>query len=202
MLRACALDFKGGWDEKLSLIEFTYNNSYQATIQMAPYEALYGRKCRTPLLWNEVGERRIVGPEFVEETYRVIDQIKERVSPVRGLKRFGKKGKLCPSRKVQQLQTKDIHYVKVHWRSQNVEKITWEEENAMRKEYPNLFDDQGLCDISFGSCDVEQVIERASGYTVDDYVNAPAYGGVAALDVQAGEDEHDASCECPFCVYL
>ncbi|KAJ4974023.1 hypothetical protein NE237_007197 [Protea cynaroides] len=79
MLRACALDFKGAWDKKLSLIEFAYNNSYQATIQMAPYEALYGKKCRTPLLWNEVGERRIVGPEFVEETCRVIDQIKERV---------------------------------------------------------------------------------------------------------------------------
>ncbi|KAJ4958837.1 hypothetical protein NE237_025948 [Protea cynaroides] len=126
MLRACVIDFKGSWDEKLPLIEFAYNNSYQATIQMSPYEALYGRKCRTPLFWNEVGERSIVGPEFVEETCRVVDIIKERVrvaqnrqkqyadtrrrdlefavgekvflkvSPMRGLRRFGQKGKLSP----------------------------------------------------------------------------------------------------------
>ncbi|KAJ4961390.1 hypothetical protein NE237_021300 [Protea cynaroides] len=116
MLRACVIDFKGSWDEKLPLIEFAYNN-YQATIQMSPYEALYGRKCRTPLFWNEVGERSIVG-------CRVVDLIKERVrtaqnrqkqyahtrcrdfefvvgdkvflkvSPMQSLKRFGQKGKL------------------------------------------------------------------------------------------------------------
>ncbi|KAJ4957546.1 hypothetical protein NE237_024657 [Protea cynaroides] len=79
MLRACVIDFKGSWNEKLPLIEFAYNNSYQATIQMSPYEALYGRKCRTPLFWNKVGEHSIVGPEFVEETCRVVDIIKERV---------------------------------------------------------------------------------------------------------------------------
>ena len=56
MLRACALDFRGSWDENLPLVEFTYNNSFQATIQMAPYAALYGRKCRSPLHWDEVGE--------------------------------------------------------------------------------------------------------------------------------------------------
>ncbi|KAJ4975503.1 hypothetical protein NE237_000609 [Protea cynaroides] len=79
MLRACVIDFKGSWDEKLPLIKFTYNNNYLATIQMSPYKALYGRKCRTLLFWNEVGERRIVGPEFVEETCRVVDIINERV---------------------------------------------------------------------------------------------------------------------------
>ncbi|KAJ4968297.1 hypothetical protein NE237_014998 [Protea cynaroides] len=68
MLRACVIDFKGSWEKKLPLIEFAYNNSYQATVQMSSYEALYGRKCQTLLFWNEVGKRSIVGPEFVEET--------------------------------------------------------------------------------------------------------------------------------------
>ena len=55
MLRACDLDHKGSWEEHLPLVEFSYNNSYQASIQMAPYEALYGRPCRSPLCWTEVG---------------------------------------------------------------------------------------------------------------------------------------------------
>ena len=63
MLRACALDFKKSWDEHLSLLEFSYNNSFHYSIDMAPYEALYERKCRTPLAWCEVGERLILGPE-------------------------------------------------------------------------------------------------------------------------------------------
>ncbi|KAJ4978703.1 hypothetical protein NE237_009483 [Protea cynaroides] len=79
MLRACVTDFKGSWDERLPLTEFAYNNSYQAIIQMSPYEALYGRKCQTPLFWNEVGERSIVGPKFIEESCRVVDIIKEGV---------------------------------------------------------------------------------------------------------------------------
>ena len=66
LLRACVLEFRGNWEEHLALIEFTYNNSYQATIGMAPYEALYGRRCRTPLCWEEVGERKIHSVEFVE----------------------------------------------------------------------------------------------------------------------------------------
>ena len=56
MLRACVLDHKGSWEEHLPLVEFAYNNSYQASIRMAPYEALYGRPCRSPLCWTEVGE--------------------------------------------------------------------------------------------------------------------------------------------------
>jgi hypothetical protein len=61
LLRACALEFGGNWEEHLSLVEFTYNNSYQATIGMIPFEALYGRKCRTPLYWKEVGEIKLYG---------------------------------------------------------------------------------------------------------------------------------------------
>ena len=65
MLRACVMEFKGSWNTHLTLMEFAYNNSYQASIEMAPFEALYGRKCRTPVCWDEVGERRLVGPELV-----------------------------------------------------------------------------------------------------------------------------------------
>ncbi|KAL5570902.1 hypothetical protein UlMin_020499 [Ulmus minor] len=68
MLRACVLEFKGSWSKYLPLIEFSYNNSYQATIGAAPYEALYGRKCRSPVHWYEVGESLVVAPDFVEAT--------------------------------------------------------------------------------------------------------------------------------------
>ena len=60
MLRACSLDFKGSWDDHLPLVEFAYNNSYHSSIGMSPYEALYGRKCRSPLVWDEVGEKKIL----------------------------------------------------------------------------------------------------------------------------------------------
>ena len=61
MLRACALDFKSAWDEQLALIEFSYNNSYHASIGIALYEALYGRKWRTPLCWQEIEEALLLG---------------------------------------------------------------------------------------------------------------------------------------------
>ena len=126
MLRACVIDFKGSWESHLPLIEFSYNNSYHASIQAAPYEALYGRKCRTPLCWNEVGERQLVGLKIVQVTADKINQIRERmktaqdrqamyankrrkpiefqvgdnvmlkVSPWKGIVRFGKRGKLSP----------------------------------------------------------------------------------------------------------
>lgn len=66
MLRACVLDFHGSWNRYLPLVEFSYNNSYQATIGMAPYEALYGRKCRSPVHWDEAGESKFFGPEMLE----------------------------------------------------------------------------------------------------------------------------------------
>jgi hypothetical protein len=65
MLRACVLDFSGSWARYLLLVEFPYNNSYQASIRIAPYEALYGRKCHCPLYWDELGERRILGPDIM-----------------------------------------------------------------------------------------------------------------------------------------
>ena len=68
MLRACVLDHKGRWEEHLPLVEFTYNNSYLASIQMAPYEALYGRPCRSPICWTEVGENSITSPNLIRDT--------------------------------------------------------------------------------------------------------------------------------------
>ncbi|RVX19278.1 Transposon Ty3-I Gag-Pol polyprotein [Vitis vinifera] len=126
MLRACVLDFGGNWADYLPLAEFAYNNSYQSSIGMAPYEALYGRPCRSPLCWIEMGESRLLGLEIVQETTEKIQFIKEKlktaqdrqksyadkrrrplefeegdwvfvkVSPRRGIFRFGKKGKLAP----------------------------------------------------------------------------------------------------------
>ena len=68
MLRACILNHKGSWEEHFPLLEFAYNNSYQASIQMGPYEALYGRPCRSPLCWTEVGESSIIGPDLMRDT--------------------------------------------------------------------------------------------------------------------------------------
>ncbi|KAA0051688.1 DNA/RNA polymerases superfamily protein [Cucumis melo var. makuwa] len=77
ILRACVLQLKGSWDTHLPLMEFSYNNSYQSSIGMAPYEALYGRPCRTPACWNKVGERKLVGPELVQITTNNIKLIRE-----------------------------------------------------------------------------------------------------------------------------
>ncbi|KAD4982100.1 hypothetical protein E3N88_18771 [Mikania micrantha] len=126
MLRACVIDFGGSWDDHLPLMEFSYNNSYHSSIQTAPFEALYGRKCRTRVCWSEIGENQLSGPEIVQETTDKVFQIRERlkaardrqksyadrrrkalefnigdkvllkVSPWKGVVRFGKKGKLSP----------------------------------------------------------------------------------------------------------
>ena len=79
MLRACVLESGGNWKELLPLIEFAYNNSYHASIGMAPYEALYGRKCRTPLCWTDVGDDRVLGPEIIQETTEKIRMIRDKV---------------------------------------------------------------------------------------------------------------------------
>jgi hypothetical protein len=126
MLRACVIDFGGNWDSHLPLVEFSYNNSYHTSIQCAPFEALYGRKCRSPVAWASVGDSQLIGPEIVEETTAKVIQIKERlkaaqdrqksyadvrrkplefsvgdkvllkVSPWKGVVRFVKRGKLGP----------------------------------------------------------------------------------------------------------
>ncbi|GJX37131.1 putative reverse transcriptase domain-containing protein [Tanacetum coccineum] len=83
-----------------SMVRFSYNNSYHSSVRRAPFKALYGRKCRSPIMWAEVGEGQLIGPELVQETTEKISQIKDRLkaalSPWKGVVRFGKKGKLAP----------------------------------------------------------------------------------------------------------
>ncbi|GJR50444.1 putative reverse transcriptase domain-containing protein [Tanacetum coccineum] len=95
MLRACAIDFGKGWVNHLPLVEFSYNNSYHASIKAAPFEALYGRKCRSPVCWTEVGEAQILGPELIQETTEKIiqtsqrQQASSRVGPFKVIERVG-----------------------------------------------------------------------------------------------------------------
>jgi IS30 family transposase len=77
MLRACALDFGGSWEEHLPLAEFSYNNSYQSSIQMAPFEALYGRKCRSPICWYETGAGKEFHPDYVKKRQHAINIIRD-----------------------------------------------------------------------------------------------------------------------------
>jgi hypothetical protein len=126
MPRACALDFGGSWDDHLPLAEFSYNNSYQCSIQVAPYEALYGRKCRSLYCWFQTGVNKEFAQDYIMERQGVVEIIRDRlriaqslqksyagqkrrlwepkvgdmvylkVSPMKGLRRFGVKGKLSP----------------------------------------------------------------------------------------------------------
>lgn len=79
LLRACILEQGGSWDTHLPLVEFTYNNSYHSSIAMAPFEALYGRRCRTPLCWHESGESVVLGPEIVRETTKTVKMIRDKM---------------------------------------------------------------------------------------------------------------------------
>nr|GEU96658.1 putative reverse transcriptase domain-containing protein [Tanacetum cinerariifolium] len=104
MLRACVVDFGKGWEKHLPLVEFSYNNSYHASIKAAPFEALYGQKCRSPVCWAEVGDVQLTGLEIIHETTEKIVQIRQRLqaaryrqrTPRKGVIRFEKRGKLNP----------------------------------------------------------------------------------------------------------
>ncbi|GKF48621.1 putative reverse transcriptase domain-containing protein, partial [Tanacetum coccineum] len=81
--RAYVQDFGGSWNVHLPLVEFSYNNSYHSSVRCALFEALYGRKCRSPIMWTEIGEGQLIGPELVQETIEKISQIKDRLKDVR-----------------------------------------------------------------------------------------------------------------------
>ncbi|GKF34852.1 reverse transcriptase domain-containing protein, partial [Tanacetum coccineum] len=83
MLRAYVIDFGNIWDSHFPLVEFLYNNSYHASIKAALYEALYGRKCRSPVCWSEVGDNQLTSPEFIRDTTEKIVQIKNRLLTAR-----------------------------------------------------------------------------------------------------------------------
>ncbi|GJT12627.1 putative reverse transcriptase domain-containing protein [Tanacetum coccineum] len=88
MIRACVIDFGKGWEKHLPLVEFSYINSYHASIKAAPFEALYGRKCRSLVCWAEVGDVQLTRPEIIHETTKKIDQIRQRL-PFKILERIG-----------------------------------------------------------------------------------------------------------------
>jgi hypothetical protein len=126
MVITCALKHGGSWDKSMPYVEFSYNNSYQASLKMALFEALYGRKCRTPLYWSEKGERQLFGADIIREAEKQVqviwkslriaqsrqkiyadgkrrdvvfqegDYVYLKVSPIRELRRFKVKGKLSP----------------------------------------------------------------------------------------------------------
>nr|GEX03261.1 putative nucleotidyltransferase, ribonuclease H [Tanacetum cinerariifolium] len=83
MLRSCALEWTGNWDDYICLVEFAYNNSWHASIKCAPFEMLYGRKCRAPICWDQVGERVIEGPEMIEVTNEKVSVAKEKLKEAR-----------------------------------------------------------------------------------------------------------------------
>ena len=83
MLLACVLDHQGSWEDHLPLVEFAYNNSYQASIQKAPFKALYGRPCRSPLCWTEVGESSITCPDLIKDTFEKVSLIRQRLLTAR-----------------------------------------------------------------------------------------------------------------------
>jgi hypothetical protein len=125
MLRSCALQYGRSWDKSLAYAKFSYNNSYQESLKMAPFEMLYGRRCRTPLFWSEAGERKLFGPDILQEAEKQVRMVREnllvaqsrqksyadhrrrelsfevgdlvylKVSPMRGLCRFKVRGELA-----------------------------------------------------------------------------------------------------------
>ncbi|GKE26140.1 putative reverse transcriptase domain-containing protein, partial [Tanacetum coccineum] len=96
MLRACVTDFGKGWEKHLTLVEFSYNNSYHANIKATPFEALYGQKYRSPVCWAEVGDRSYANIRQNPLEFQVGDRVMLKVSPRKGVVRFGKRGKLNP----------------------------------------------------------------------------------------------------------
>jgi hypothetical protein len=77
MLRACALQYGRSWDKSLSYAEFSYNDSYQESLNMAPFEMMYGRRCPTPLFWSEAGEREVFGPDILQEAKKQVRMVRE-----------------------------------------------------------------------------------------------------------------------------
>ncbi|GJT47891.1 putative reverse transcriptase domain-containing protein [Tanacetum coccineum] len=153
-------------DVHLPLVEFLYNNSYHSSVRCAPFEALYGRKCRSPIMWAEVGEGQLIGPELFYETTERYRRIKDRTYVVdwKGVgNAFGMYGILAPvpldeirvdaklnfmeepveilEREFKKLKRSRIAIVKVRWNSKRGPEFTWEREDQMKLKYPHLFSD-------------------------------------------------------------
>nr|GEV23574.1 putative reverse transcriptase domain-containing protein [Tanacetum cinerariifolium] len=165
ILRACAIDFGRNWYTHLALVKFLYNNSYYSSVKCAPFEALYGRKCRMPIAWAEVGEIKLIGSYIVQDTTDKIVQIKERlktardrqksyvdnrrkplefsvsdkvllkVSPWKGIVRFEPIEVM--DREVKKLNQSNIPIVKIRWNYWRGPEFIWEQKNEMKRKYPH-----------------------------------------------------------------
>nr|GEU46225.1 putative reverse transcriptase domain-containing protein [Tanacetum cinerariifolium] len=157
-----ALKMKG-WDRHLPLVEFSYNNSYHTSIKPAPFEALYGQKCRLPVCWAEVGDAQLTCPEIIHETTEKISQIKKRIQAARDRQKsyadrrheplailldeiqiddklnFIEQPVEIMDQEVKRLKQCRISIVKVCWNSRRGLEFTWEREDQMKKKYPHLF---------------------------------------------------------------
>ncbi|GJT79121.1 putative reverse transcriptase domain-containing protein [Tanacetum coccineum] len=148
MLRACVMDFGGSWDTHLPLVEFSYNNSYHTSIKYAPFDALYGRKCRSPVIWTEVGETRSRQKSYADKRRKPLDiKVGDRVLLKVPLDEIEIDENICfveepikiVERDVKKLKRRRIPLVKVRWNSQQGEEYTWEHEDQFRMKYLHLF---------------------------------------------------------------
>eukprot|EP00253_Pinus_taeda_P003088 PITA_03088 len=133
MLRMYIMDNQTQWERYLPLVEFAYNNNYHSSIGVPPYQALYGRHCRTPLSWEKLEDRVIVGPELVQEMeeqdLQVLDMGTVMVEPLRIL-----------DRRVRQLRHRTVDQVKVQWDKYSPGSATWEDAETTCRDYPSLFE--------------------------------------------------------------
>nr|GEV75400.1 reverse transcriptase domain-containing protein [Tanacetum cinerariifolium] len=154
MLHACVIDFGKGWVKHLPLDEFSYNNSYHASIKAAPYEALYGQKCRSPVCWTEDRQKNYADRKRKLMEFEIRDRVMLKVSPWKGVVRF-----VMPlegvhiddtlqfveepieimERKIKRLKRSRIPLVKVRWNSRRGLEFTWEREDSFKKKYPHIF---------------------------------------------------------------
>jgi hypothetical protein len=138
MLRACALKHGGSWDKSLPYAEFSYNNSYQDSLKMSPFEALYGRKCRTPLYWDQTGERQFFGPELIQEAEEQIRIIREDLSVQDDLTYTEYPIKILDTL-TGVTRNKVIKMCKVQWSHHREDEATWEREEELHIDFPHLF---------------------------------------------------------------